>query len=151
MDMYHQYQHSQASTTPNAITIWGNDNDSLNRTTINMLQPMPLDVQYIQRTAGSAGIQTGTDHQDFRQEFRAIMNASRRAAISSMMALPGSALTPEGIRYFGEQPTPNNRWYSSPEYQSFKERHTELTTPMSEGFRCLGEQPGPNNSWYSAP
>jgi hypothetical protein len=77
---------------------------------------------------GSAGIQTGIDHQDVPQEFRAIMNASRRATICSMMTLPGSALTPEGNRYFGKQPTPNNRWYSSPEC---KERHTELTTPMS--------------------
>ena len=52
---------------------------------------------------------TGTDHEDFQQEFRVIMNASRRAAISSMMTLPGSAQTREGIRCFGEQPIPNNR------------------------------------------
>jgi hypothetical protein len=192
MDMlYHQYHHSQASTTPNATTMWGND--SLNRTNINMLQPIPLDVfQNIQLMTGSAGVQIGTDHQDVTQEFRAIMNASRRATISSMMTLPGSALgsagvqigtdhqdvpqefraimnasrratissmvtlpssalMPEGIRCFGEQPSPNSRWYSAPDCQSFKETHTELTTPVTEGIRCLGEQPSPNNMWYSAP
>jgi hypothetical protein len=138
------YHHSQASTTPNATTIWGDDR--LNRTNINMLQPMPLDVfQNIQLMTGSAGVQIGTDHQDAPQEFRAIMNASRRAAISSMMTLPGSALMPEGIRCFGEQQSPNSRWYSAPDCQSFKETHTELTTPVTEGIRCLGEQPRPNN------
>ena len=142
MDLYHQCHHSHASTTPNATTIWGND----------MLQPMPLDVfQNIQLMTGSAGVQIGTDHQDAPQEFRAIMNASRRAAISSMMTLPGSVLMPEGIRCIGEQTTSNNRWYSAPECQSFKETHTELTTPMTEGIRCLGEQPSPNNRRYSAP
>jgi hypothetical protein len=192
MDMlYHQYHHSQASTTPNATTMWGND--SLNRTNINMLQPIPLDVfQNIQLMTGSAGVQIGTDHQDVTQEFRAIMNASRRETISSMMTLPGSALgsagvqigtdhqdvpqefraimnasrratissmvtlpssalMPEGIRCFGEQPSPNSRWYSAPDCQSFEETHTELTTPVTEGIRCLGEQPSPNNMWYSAP
>jgi hypothetical protein len=151
MDMlYHQYHHSQASTTPNATTIWGND--SLNCTNINMLQPMPLDVfQNIQLMTGSAGAQIGTDHQDVPQEFRAIMNASRRAAISSMMTLQGSALMPEGNRCFGEQPSPDSRLYSAPDCQSFKETHTELTTPVTEGIRCLGEQPRPNNRWYSAP
>jgi hypothetical protein len=150
MDMYHQNHHSQASTTSNATTIWGND--SLNPTNINMLQPMPLDVfQNIQLMTGSAGVQIGTDHQDVPQEFSAIMNASRRAAISAMMTLPGSALMPEGIRCFGEQPTSNNRWYSAPEYQSFKETLTDLITPMTEGIRCIGEQPTSNNRWYSAP
>jgi hypothetical protein len=151
MDMlYHQYHHSQASTTPNATTMWGND--SLNRTNINMLQPIPLDVfQNIQLMTGSAGVQIGTDHQDVPQEFRAIMNASRRATISSMVTLPSSALMPEGIRCFGEQPSPNSRWYSAPDCQSFEETHTELTTPVTEGIRCLGEQPSPNNMWYSAP
>jgi hypothetical protein len=150
MDMYHQYHHSQASTTLNATTVWGND--GLNRTNINMLQPMPLDViQDKQLMSGIAASQAGKDHQDDRQKFRAIMNASRRAAISSMMTLPGSAQTREGIRCFGEQPYPNNRWYSAPEYQSFKESHTELTTPMTEGIRCLGEQPSPKNRRYSAP
>jgi hypothetical protein len=151
MDMlYHQYHHSQASTTPNATTIWGND--SLNRTNINMLQPMPLDVfQNIQLMTGSAGAQIGTDHQDVPQEFRAIMNASRRAAISSMMTLQGSALMPEGNRCFGEQPSPDSRLYSAPDCQSFKETHTKLTTPMTEGNRCFGEQPSPDSRWYSAP
>ena len=151
MDMlYHQYHHSQASTTPNATTIWGND--SLNRTNINMLQPMPLDVfQNIQLMTGSAGVQIGTDHQDVPQEFRAIMNASRRAAISSMMTLPGSALMPEGNRCFGEQPSLDSRWYSAPDCQSFKETHTKLTTPMTEGNRCFGEQPSPDSRLYSAP
>jgi len=174
MDMYHQYHHSQASTTSNATTILGND--SLNRTNSNTLQPMPLDVfQNIQLMTGSAGIKTGTDHRDVPQEFRAIMNASRRAAISSMMTspvpqefsaimndsrraaissmmtLPGSVLMPEGIRCIGEQTTSNIRWCSAPQYQSFKETHTELTTPMTEGIRCLGKQPSPNNRRNSAP
>ena len=174
MDMYHQYHNSQASTTPNATSLWVNER--LNRTNRNTLQPMPLDVfQNIQLMKGSTGIKTGTDHRDVPQEFRAIMNASRRAAISSMMTspapqefsaimnasrraaissmmtLPGSVLMPEGIRCIGEQTTSNNRWYSAPECQSFKETHTELTTPMTEGIRCLGEQPSPNNRRYSAP
>ena len=150
MDIYHQYHHSHASTTPNATFILGND--SLNCTNRNTLQPMPLDVfQNIQLMTGSAGVQIGTDHQDVPQEFRAIMNASRRAAISSMMSLPGSALMPEGNRCFGEQPSLDSIWYSAPDCQSFKETHTELTTPVTEGIRCLGEQPSPNNRRYSAP
>jgi hypothetical protein len=143
-DRIDQYHRDHLATIPNATTLWGKY--SLHRTNINMLQPMPLDViQDIQLMTGSAGIQTGTDHQDLDipQEFRAIMNASRRATICSMMTLPGRAL-------IGEQPTPNSRWYSSPECQSFKERHTQLTTPMSEDIRCLGEQRSPNRR-YSAP
>jgi hypothetical protein len=149
MNLIDQYHRDQA-TIPNATALWGND--SLHRTNVIMLQPMPLDViQDMQLMTGSAGIQTGTDHQDLPQEFRAIMNASQRATLCSMMTLLGSALTPEGNRCFGEQPTPNNRWYSSPECQSYKERHTELTTPMSEGICCLGEQRSLNNRRYSAP
>ena len=119
MDMYHQYHHSQASTTPNTTAIWVNE--SLNHTNINMLQPMPSDVfQNIPLMTGSAGVQIGTDHQDVPQEFRAIMNASQRAAISSMMTLPGSALMPEGNRCFGEQPSLDSRWYSAPDCQSVR-------------------------------
>jgi hypothetical protein len=136
MDMIDQYHRDQLATIPDATTLWGGGS---------------LVIQDIQLMTVSAGIQTGTDHQDVPQEFRAIMNASRRATICSMMTLPGSALTPEGICCFGEQPTPNNRWYSSPECPSFQDRHTELTTSMSEGIRCLGEQPSPNNRRYSAP
>ena len=136
MDLIDQYHRDQPATIPDATTLW--DADS-------------LFIQDMQLMTGCAGIQTGTDHQDVPQEFRAIMNASRRATICSMMTLPGSALTPEGICCFGEQPTPNNRWYSSPECPSFQDRHTELTTSMSEGIRCLGEQPSPNNRRYSAP
>ena len=116
-----------------------------------MLQPMPSDVfQNIPLMTGSAGVQIRTDHQDVPQEFRAIMNASRRAAISSMMTLQGSALMPEGKCCFGEQPSLDSRWYSAPDCQSFKATHTKLTTPVTEGIRCLGEQPSPNNRWYSA-
>jgi hypothetical protein len=112
---------------------------------------MPSDVfQNIPLMTGSAGVQIRTDHQDVPQEFRAIMNASRRAAISSMMTLQGSALMPEGNRCFGEQPSLDSRWYSAPDCQSFKATHTKLTTPVTEGIRCLGEQPSPNNRWYSA-
>jgi hypothetical protein len=39
MDMYHQYQHTQAATIPNTSTIWGNE--SLDCTHIKMRQPMP--------------------------------------------------------------------------------------------------------------
>ena len=80
---------------------------------------MPSDViQDMQLMAGSARIQTGTYHQEVTQEFRAFMNASRRATISSMMTLPGRALM-----------NPLLRRYSAPECRSFKERHTELTPP----------------------
>ena len=127
MNMYHQYHHSQASTTLNATIVRGND--GLNRTKINMLHPMPSDViQDKQLMTGSAGSQAGADHQDARRKFRAIMNASRRAAISSMMTLPDSAPTREGIRCLGEQPSPNNRWYSAPECQSPPELHRSRAT-----------------------
>ena len=150
MNMIDQYHHDQAAKIPNTTTLWGND--SLHLTNINMLQPMPLDIiQDMQLMTGSGGIQSGRDHQDVQQDFRAIMDASRRATIPSMMTLLGSALTPEGNCCFGEQPTPNNRWYSLPECQSFKERHTQLNTPMSEGICCLGEQQSPNNRRYSSP
>ena len=125
-DMSHQYQHNQIATIPIATTIWSNE--SLNCTTINMLQPMPSDViQDMQLMTGSTRSQTGTYHQEAQQKYRAVMNASRRASIANMMTLlPGRARMPEGIRCFGEQPSPNNR---APECQSFKERHAELTTP----------------------
>jgi hypothetical protein len=38
---------------------------------------------------GIAVSQTGTDHQDVQHEFRAIMNASRRASISNMTTFTG--------------------------------------------------------------
>ena len=127
MDMFHQYQHNQVATIPNATTVWGND--SLNCTTINMLQPMPSDViREMQIMAGSARSQTGTYHQEVRQEFRAIMNASRRASISNMMTLPGRAPVPHGIRSFGEQPRPISRRYSSPEHQHPSEQERSMAT-----------------------
>ena len=127
MDMFHQYQHNQLATIPNATTVWGNE--SLNCTTINMLQPMPSDViREMQIMAGSARSQTGTYHQEVRQEFRAIMNASRRASISNMMTLPGRAPVPHGIRSFGEQPSPISRRYSSPEHQHPSEQERSMAT-----------------------
>ena len=105
MKLIDHYPRDQAATIPNAIT----PDDSLNRTTINMLRPMPTGViQQTIRTASMpimAGIavgQTGTDHQDAQQKFRAVMNARRRAYISNMMTLLGRAPMPDGIRCFGE-------------------------------------------------
>ena len=57
---------------------------------------------------GIAVSQTGTDHQDVQHEFRAIMNASRRASISNMTTLPGRAPMPRGFRCFGHQPSCQN-------------------------------------------
>ena len=123
MDLIDQYHRDQAASIPNATTMWGND--SLNHTTINMPQPMPSGViQETIRTAslpimtGIAVSQAGTDHQDVRHEFRAIMNASKRASISNMMTLPGRAPMPHGIRGFEQQPNPNFRRHSAPECQN---------------------------------
>jgi hypothetical protein len=127
MDMFHQYQHNQVATIPNATTIRGNN--SLNCTTINMLQPTPSDViQEMQLMTGSARSQTGRHHQEVRQEFRAIMNASRRASISNMMTLPGRAPMPHGIRCFGEQPNPISRRYTAPGRQHLSEQERSTAT-----------------------
>ena len=101
MDKIYQYHHDQAALILNAIDIWGDD--SLNHTTINMPQPVPLGV--IQETnltaslpimTGNTVSQTGTDQQDVQHQFHAIMNASRRASISNVMTLPGSAMSQTG-------------------------------------------------------
>ena len=126
MDLTYQYHHDQAASIPNATTIRGYD--SLNRTTINIPQPMPSGV--IQETirkastpimTGIAVSQTGTDHQDVQHKFRAIMNASRRASISNMTTLPGRAPMPHRIRGFGQQPSPIDRRYFAPECQNSSE------------------------------
>ena len=127
-DMIHQYQHNQAATIPNTTALWVND--GLNRTTFNMLQPMPSGViqetirtESMQTMTGSPVSQAGTDHQYVEQEkFRAIINASQRASISNMMTLPGRAPMPEGIRCFGERPSLNNSRYSATERQN----HSDL-------------------------
>jgi hypothetical protein len=120
MELIDQYHRDQAATITNATTSWGNY--SLNRTAINMLRPMPTGV--IQETIQAASMpimtgiavgQTGTDHQDAQQKFRAVRNASRRASISNMMTLPGRAPMPDGIRCFGQQPSPNKKRHSAPE------------------------------------
>ena len=123
MDLIDQYHRHQAASIPNATTMWGND--SLNHTTINMPQPMPSGViQETIRTAsmpimtGNAVSQMGTDHQDLRHEFRAIMNASKRASISNMMTSQRRAPMPHGIRGFEQQPNPNFRRHSAPECQN---------------------------------
>jgi len=69
-------------------------------------------------TPGSAMSQTGTDHQDVQQQFHTIMDGRRRASISNMMTLLGRAPMPHGIRGFGQQPSPINRWYLPPENQN---------------------------------
>ena len=103
MEMTYQYHLDQAASIPNATTIWGND--SLNRTAINMPQPMPSGVieetirtasMPIMTTPGNAMGQTGIDHQDIQHQFHAIMNANRRASISNMMPLPDSAMSQTG-------------------------------------------------------
>ncbi len=111
IDLIDQYHRDQSASIPNATTIWGSD--SLNRTTINMHQPMSSGViQETIRTAsmpimtGNAVSQMGTDHQDVRHEFRAIMNASQRASISNMMNLQRRAPMPHGIHCFEQQPNP---------------------------------------------
>ena len=133
MNMIYQYHHDQVAANPNATILWGND--SLNLTTIDRLQPTSSgDIHKTIRTApmlrtasmpimtGSAVSQIRTEHQDVQQEFHEIMNASRLAFISNMMILPSMALMPDGIRCFGaEQPSPNNRRYSAPEYQNRSE------------------------------
>ena len=127
-DMIHQYQHNQAATIPNTTALWVND--GLNRTTFNMLQPMPSGVtqetirtESMQTMTGSPVSQTGTDHQYVQQEkFRAIINASQRASISNIVTLPVRAPMPEGIRCFGERPSLNNSRYSATERQN----HSDL-------------------------
>ena len=122
MDLVYQYHRDQAASIPNATTMWGND--SLNHTTINMPQPMPSGV--IQETIRMASMpimtdnavsQTGTDHQDVRHKFRAIMNASQRSSISNMMNLQHRAP-------ISWQPNPNFRRYSAPECQNPSEFDT---------------------------
>jgi hypothetical protein len=101
MDMFRQYQRNKAATITNATASWGND--SLNRTTFNMHQPMPSGViqetirtALMQTTTGSPVSLTGTDHQDVQQEeFRVIMNASGRASISNTMTQLDRAPMPE--------------------------------------------------------
>jgi len=113
MGMIYPDHRDQAASIQNATTIRGHD--SLNRTTINMPQPMPSGViQETIRTAslpimtGIAVSQAGTDHQDVKHKFRAFMNATRRASISNMTTLPGRAPMPREIRCFGHQPSCQN-------------------------------------------
>jgi len=183
MDLIDQYHRDQAASIPNTTPMWGND--SLNHTTINMPQPMPSGViQETIRTAsmpimtGNAVSQTGTDHQGLRHEFRAIMNASKRASISNMMTSQRRAPMPHGIRGFKQQPNPNFRRHSAPECQNPSELDSsraiydvqeldvadsnirdmwrsskvqESRAPMPHGIRGFEQQPNPNFRRHSAP
>jgi len=97
---------------------------------------------------------TGTDHEDFQQEFRVIMNASRREAISNTMTLPGIA--PNALSRTGTDHEDVQQEYRPIMNASRRAAISNMMTlqgmaPMREGIRCFGEQPIPNNRQYSAP